>query len=57
MTRIYTSKNEPFNSDNQEENDKRYVVELNKTIHFETIEWKTMRDKVEVTNSFQNSKA
>jgi len=44
LTRIYVTKNKPFDAINQDINDKLYVVELDKLISSETTGWKALRD-------------
>jgi len=49
LTRIYLSKNEPFNSKREEDNDKLYVLELDKIINDESDQWKKMRDNQDLS--------
>jgi len=49
LTRLYVSGNEPFVL-SDDENDKLYVVELDKLIGSETSGWKDMRDRGVVVN-------
>lgn len=48
LTRVYNSHNMPFHNSDQYENDKRYVMELDRIIDDETKGWKSMRDQDEV---------
>jgi len=45
LTRLYISENEPFNSTTKGDNEKLYILELDKLVLNEASEWKFMRDR------------